>query len=814
MESFEDGVLGSDWLGDTSAFFINSDNWLQSNGPTSLTSIYISKPVGFPVKEWQLKAMLPFNPSSTNYARVYLSADRPDLKSPDLNGYFIKLGGETGSTDAIELFKQEGKVITKLIRGKDGQLGNTSNSIGIKVIYADHTWKILVDSSLTGNFTEEGQFTEETILKSPSYFGIICFYTATRSDKFFFDDIIINAAPIAALQTLAINPYKINILLNQSLNNYTIDYGEINGIKIQGYQFIVNDSIISIQLDAPLPYGNHSGVIYATSDSRQTIQIPFLLHFKRPVLYGDIVINEIYPDPSPSIGLPEYEYIELYNNTSDTINLKGFKLTDLSTSTILPEYKIAPYSYVLLTNEQGVSEFNIPNKIGLSNWPSLNNTSDELSLINEKGALIFKVEYTIIWHPPSKRDGGYSFEMINPQYYCDQHNWKTSIAVLGGTPGLINSVYDPTPDIQGPEITNWEIDSTQLYLFFDEYPDSTNISDASAILISQDETISLKLISVYQNQLVYSLADNIAESKNYQLHISSIFDCKRNKSKDTSIAIVFPSKETKGQIVINEILFNPLPYKFDFVEIYNTSNYYFDLKDWKISNGKSAQVISSRRLIIPPKGYMAFTPDKASLLNTYNCEEKNIIQNPLPAFNDDSGTVIIINPEGVIRDKFSYNENYHFSILRDVEGVSLERINPDSPTDNPNNWHSCAETAGFATPGKENSQLINGSLNDNFFVEPPIISPNQDGDKDFAYINLNYDKPGLLANIFIFDWEGRMVKNLVSNQSIPSQTFFQWDGTDDKQNLVREGYYLVYAEIFDLNGFSEKHKQSIVVHID
>ncbi|PXX91173.1 hypothetical protein DF185_23270, partial [Marinifilum breve] len=40
----------------------------------------------------------------------------------------------------------------------------------------------------------------------------------------------------------------------------------------------------------------------------------------------DVVINEIMADESPTQGLPEYEYIELYNTKNYPISVEGWKL--------------------------------------------------------------------------------------------------------------------------------------------------------------------------------------------------------------------------------------------------------------------------------------------------------------------------------------------------------------------------------------------------------------------------------------------------------------------------------------------------------
>ena len=61
------------------------------------------------------------------------------------------------------------------------------------------------------------------------------------------------------------------------------------------------------------------------------------LHWIKP---GDILITEIMADPEPSNGLPLAEYVEIYNNTNYTLNINNQKLSDASSSVILPTFTL------------------------------------------------------------------------------------------------------------------------------------------------------------------------------------------------------------------------------------------------------------------------------------------------------------------------------------------------------------------------------------------------------------------------------------------------------------------------------------------
>jgi hypothetical protein len=46
----------------------------------------------------------------------------------------------------------------------------------------------------------------------------------------------------------------------------------------------------------------------------------------------DVVIDEIFPDPSPSVGLPDAGFIELKNVSSSPFNLRNWQTSDGSSN--------------------------------------------------------------------------------------------------------------------------------------------------------------------------------------------------------------------------------------------------------------------------------------------------------------------------------------------------------------------------------------------------------------------------------------------------------------------------------------------------
>jgi hypothetical protein len=165
-----------------------------------------------------------------------------------------------------------------------------------------------------------------------------------------------------------------------------------------------------------------------------------------------------------------------------------------------------------------------------------------------------------------------------------------------------------------------------------------------------------------------------------------------------------------------------------------------------------------------------------------------------------------------IVDGMSYSEDMHFLMLNSPEGVSLEKVCPDKPGDDPSNWHSAAETAGFGTPGYQNSQFL--QINDDgttFTLQPEVFSPDGDGKDDNLGIVYNFDSPGKLITVLIFNAEGRLVKTLVNNEMPGTHGIYTWDGTLDDRTTAQNEIYIVYMEALGMDGKTRHYKKACVL---
>lgn len=301
------------------------------------------------------------------------------------------------------------------------------------------------------------------------------------------------------------------------------------------------------------------------------------------------------------------------------------------------------------------------------------------------------------------------------------------------------------------------------------------------------------------------------------LKISGIADLSGKAMQPDVLSFSYALLPEKGSVLINEVLFNPLPGGSDFVELVNVSGIPVALSQLKLATrtdlGELKQIytISSGKRVLQSGEYLVCTKDVAAVMAQYpnNRAESFVAMSSFPSFSDDAGTVVLLNASQEVIDEFSYSAKMHSPFLADEEGVSLERILQEKPTGDPRNWTSAAESAGFATPGLPNSQTRNeAAATSEITCEPQAFSPNADGYNDELIVRFRLDKPGYIANVRIFDAVGRQIIHLVKNQSLAQEGSWTWDGKNTSGQRQSIGVYIILVELFDSEGHSKIFKKT------
>ena len=562
--------------------------------------------------------------------------------------------------------------------------------------------------------------------------------------------------------------------------------------------------------------------------------IPVLIIFLFPVTVFcqianryDIVIDEIMADPTPQVGLPNNEWIELKNTSAVAINLQGFRISDLTgQSGAMPSYVLKPDSFVIICTSSAVTAMSaFGSTISVTSFPSLDNNGDQLSLISTQGKVIHAVAYKISWYQNElKKDGGWTLEMIDTKNPCSGFsNWKASVDIKGGTPGKKNSIDAANTDKTSPKLLRaFALDNLNITLVFDEPLDSLKGSAAVSYSISDGIGVPQSAITVAPvfDHVNLKLNIPLAINKVYAITANGVTDCVGNviTSKNTA-RVGLSSVADSFDIVINEILFNPNSNGVDYIEIYNRSQKIIDAKQLYIANRNSTNVISSiqqlstESILLFPGDFLVITEDPQIVMQQYVTTNPDAFLqvSSMPSFSDDKGDVIILNAQGKIVDEVAYSDKWHFALIANTEGVSLERIDYNASSVQ-SNFHSAATSVGYGTPGYKNSQFrIDQQVQGEITVTPEIFSPDNDGMDDFAAINYSFPSPGYVANITIFDASGKPVRYLQKNALSGIKGSYIWDGLGEKQQKLSQGIYIIYTEIFNTGGKKKQFKNIIVL---
>ena len=270
-----------------------------------------------------------------------------------------------------------------------------------------------------------------------------------------------------------------------------------------------------------------------------------------------------------------------------------------------------------------------------------------------------------------------------------------------------------------------------------------------------------------------------------------------------------------GDIIINELLPEPFIDGSEYIELYNRSEQELSLKDVCISTRKSDGSLNTRYPLeaypqtLQAGDYLLLTKSIEGVENFYSLPASlNWLECKLPVLSNTGSTVVLYRGEGeIIIDEVSYSPKWHAPTVKNKKGVALERKDPDKDSQNADNWTSAASSAGFGTPGLENSQYLNGETEtDSEEIDDPIYQPT--GTFQIPY---RLNQSGYMARGWIFDLSGRKVALIADNTSLGTQGYLEWSGRGRDGSPVNTGIYIIYLELWHPGGNVIRKKQVLLI---
>jgi|GEM_PF-375069 len=831
------------WSGETEKFIMEDNIVKQGDSISSPAFIHVAN-TGIKNRIWEAGIEVNGKLTSQNYVRLYMNSSNSDLPNSE-EGYYLQIDG-LNEQHRYKLYRQNKKSRKLLFESKP--LQNMNNKLRTKVrISCDISgkWKIYTDEydqnsfHLLLNTAGDSSVTDNTYSTS-RYTGWMTRFSKTRAKDYalhyFMIKELINIPPILdsippkVLTATILDSVSVQLIFSEKIDtisatdteHYRLDPGGNNPIASK-----VSDSMVVISFAQPFVPGDYVltlGNILDQAGNEMVDYTPIKLTFEdqyeaKPF---DIIINEIMVDPTPEQNLPPIEYTELRNLSDHDLQLKGWTYSSETKTHQFDSIRFPAHSYLLLYKEKDSLQVSgLDNAVGLSSWPSLVNNGITLTLKNEKGRIIDALTYELSWYSDNRKDdGGWSLERIDPYAHCSgAQNWTASIDPAGGTPGTINSVNQENTSVDLNLLEMEIIEAAQVHLIFNKQLDPYSAMNRNTFEINNGMGAPDSIHLTDHHQVVLFYPQDFLRGKHYQIKISNISDCAGQQISLTR-ELYYPDTISIHDIIINEILPDPRKGGVEFVEIYNNSGKTVDiahlsLATLRTSDGKLTEKrITETPHLMQPTTYRLLSTNPDIVQSHYFSPDPDaFIKMPaFPILNNIEGTVVLLAGNTQI-DRLDYREDMHDPLIIDSKGVSLERVNFNTGTNEEGNFKSAAATVGGATPGYANSQFEEREVSMKEFIHlnSKTFSPDNDGFEDQLEIHYEFAEGGKMANIEIYDDKGMLIRRLKRNHRLATTGTIFWNGEMENNSQAPVGIYLILIEIYDSTGMRKLIKKTCVL---
>lgn len=593
------------------------------------------------------------------------------------------------------------------------------------------------------------------------------------------------------------DPFHLRVCFSEEILNPDPGSFVLTGLNYNNGTGIGPDSLLFgpgyLLLGFSIPIPNRIGmglkVTGICDGDRNCLSDTILCFMRNQPEWGDLVFTEIMYDPVPVVRLPDEEYLEIYNRSAYSVEMEGCWWEVEERKKEFSSLIVEPGSFLLLT---GIA---LPNRGGV------------VKLCSREGVLIHATRYSVPWKGPGwKAEGGWSLESPDPDMVCiNQDLWEFSTDPTGGTPGRINSNHSELEDRDPPQLLYVGIrENNTLRVKYSE-PVRFSTENWSRIMIvpGQISPDSVAVVMPLSEEMDLFFDEDFPERQIFELHLPEMADCAGNVSGHERIRAGKPGIPRYGDIIINEIMYDPVEGNPEFIELFNVSDQCIDIRCLSLDVVKREMPpekplpLSGHSRIVAPGDYLVVSASTGRLMEAYFLELTGcwLEMEMMPGLLNSGGTIYLTDRSGMILDVAHFGDHLQLDLLDDSQGISLERVSADRPGSDPANWHSAASIEGYATPGKENSQSVAGLENgfeEPLTIEPKVFSPDNDGYEDLLQILITAGAGEWVVRLLITDLAGNPVRHLANNHIVGPLSTYTWDGERDDQTMVTEGIYVIH----------------------
>ncbi len=481
---------------------------------------------------------------------------------------------------------------------------------------------------------------------------------------------------------------RLKIEAAQNRNNYSLS----SGIAINSVQQSSGDSL-RLSLSSPLQNAtkyqlriNNQQDIFGNTAGAADTSFTYIEVSKADS--GDIFINEFTYDPPEG----STEYIELYNRSSKSFDLNGWTINDNTgnrRSLTDGSFIVPPQGYVILAPDNTLTDSlpDIPLLTMSSNFPSLNNSGDNIVLRSAAGRRLDSLQYRSAW-------GGNESALERRTVQAETFQSNFGDAPNGfGSPGRINEIG---ADKTAPQLTAFSILTNQSleFVFSEPLARVSAVNSDNFVIPGSNRTRSASMFGA--DTVRIALAEPLQNNTEYTASVNGVEDLFGNtlSGRDTTFIYFEVSKADSGDIFINEFIHNPPAGHAEFIELYNPTGYSLDLKNWTLNdNTGNRRIITESPFILPPGSFAVIAPDQ-TLLKDYRDIALVTMGSRFPSLNNSGDDIVLRNRDGQLLDSLRYTSGWG------GDEVSLERRTTSVTALEPNFGDS---PDGFGTPGTANS---------------------------------------------------------------------------------------------------------------
>lgn len=772
QETFESQELPESWIGNRQQFVID-DGVLKVNGQEQTETVSLSYPYSIEgnEQEWEFYLYLKNKPTTDNRIKIFPAS--PD-KTP--SGFYICAGYNKSNRlrviindQEIQAFndfdKEERCILHLIITCKDQRY-----------------WSFSVGNALSDEATKRtASFESSYTFPSQANFCIQVTHTKTRTDDFGIDDICYrtkiteqpeepgqteqSSVELTAIQPISLSEVSFEFNGPVSLENAVFS---ISGYGFEGKCSAVrsiyqdnNHQVVMIRFPQPMTLNKEYTFYIENLKDEQGAIIP-------DASYTFLLQEEETPEtPEEEPDEPETPDVPEEPEQPEESYPKG--------SVIIHEVMADPKGLTALPETEYIELYNkVDQSIDLSNW-ILNYGTTPITLTD---VVIPAHGWAVLYR------SGRGIEVGSGQA-CPLDKFPSALANTGKELSLYDAngqLMDQYTYPKAKQACSWEFDEEGWHLSTDPRggtPGEAN-SETEENEEDPDET-----------------PDEPEEEINPEPEIPEA------------------QQPQPGDIIINELLPEPFVDGSEYIELYNRSEQELSLKDVCISTRKTDGSLNTRYPLeaypqtLQAGDYLLLTKSIEGVENFYSLPASlNWLECKLPVLSNTGSTVVLYREEGeIIIDEVSYSQKWHAPTVKNKKGVALERKDPDKDSQNADNWTSAASSAGFGTPGLENSQYLNGETEtDSEEIDDPIYQPT--GSFQIPY---RLNQSGYMARGWIFDLSGRKVALIADNTSLGTQGYLEWNGKGRDGSPVNTGIYIIYLELWHPGGNVIRKKQVLLI---